>query len=85
MDGAGGIIGEPRHERRSSALRRGDLMAQAAQQLRVFVSHAYDRALAIDPHFAAAWNNKGACLRMLERPIEAAAMEQHARELGWQV
>ena len=93
-------------------------MAQAAQQLRVFVSHsshgrrllphycdgalrdagaalfglaqyqealdAFDRALTIDPHFAAAWNNKGACLHMLERPTEAAAAEQHARELGWQ-
>ena len=85
MDGAGGIIGEPRHELEAVALRRGNLMAQAAQQLRVFVSHAYDRALALDPNLAAAWNNKGICLRMLERPIEAAAMEQHARELGWQV
>ncbi len=115
-----GIIGEPRHARVAERGAKGrPFMAQAAQQLRVFVSHsslddafchtivtgrcatpgaalfglahyqealdAFDRALTIDPHFAAAWNNKGACLHMLERPTEAAAAEQHARELGWQV
>jgi tetratricopeptide (TPR) repeat protein len=40
---------------------------------------AYDRALALDPNYANAWNNKATALRGLGRTDEA---ERRAKELG---
>ena len=40
---------------------------------------AYDRALALDPKYAFAWNNKGIALRALGREAEAQEAERHAR------
>ena len=44
---------------------------------------AYDRALALDPNDADAWNNKGIVLRALGRTAEAEAAAKRAKELGW--
>jgi tetratricopeptide (TPR) repeat protein len=42
---------------------------------------AYDRALALDPDYEAAWYNKSEILRTLGRTVEADAARQRADEL----
>jgi tetratricopeptide (TPR) repeat protein len=46
---------------------------------------AADRALALDPNFAVAWNNRGRALRALKRTYDAIQAEQRAKELGFKV